>query len=180
MNKLDKYVDKILISEEELKEINTRLASEICEYYEKQNEDFEIIGILNGCLPFLIDLTRLMPISVRYTLLSISSYKGGFKSNNMPTLDSIIPERIKDKNILIVEDVVDTGRTINLLANELKKRNCKVKVASLLDKPTERVVPYKVDFVGKEIKKVFVLGYGLDIDEEFRNIPYVATYKEVK
>ena len=117
MNKLDKYVDKILISEEELKEINTRLASEICEYYEKQNEDFEIIGILNGCLPFLIDLTRLMPISVRYTLLSISSYKGGFKSNNMPTLDSIIPERIKDKNILILEDVVDTGRTINLLSN---------------------------------------------------------------
>ena len=180
MNKLDKYVGKILLSEDEIKSINARLAKEISQYYQSIGEDFEIIGILNGCLPFLIDLTRLLPFSVRYTLLNISSYKGGFKSNNRPTLEQVIPKRIKDKNILIIEDIVDTGRTLNLLTSLLKERNCNIKICSLLDKPSQRVAECSVDFVGKTIDNVFVLGYGLDIDEEFRNIPYVATYKEDK
>ena len=171
MKKID-----VLISEEKLQERIKELALEIKDDF--KNEEVTFVSVLKGAVFFTVDLMKKYDSDCTLDVVRVSSYVG---ENSTGKIDLKIPlkeENIKDKNIIIVEDIVDTGRTFNFLVDYIKKMNPKtVKTCVMLDKPSRRVVPFKADYVGFTIDDLFVIGYGLDYDERYRNLPYIGYIK---
>jgi len=136
------------------------------------------IGILKGSVPFLADLIRNLSLPVSYDFMAVSSYGEATESSGIVRITYDITGDISGKNILIVEDIIDTGRTLSHLKTFLEAKGpASVKIATLLDKPDRRVVPITVDFVGFTIPDEFVVGYGLDYANRYRNLPYVGVLK---
>jgi hypoxanthine phosphoribosyltransferase len=166
-----------LISQQEIEERIRVLGAEISEKY--AGRDLTLVGILKGSVPFLSDLMRALTIPVQIDFLELSSYKGGMQSTGAVRLIKDLSHPIEGKDVLIVEDIVDTGLTLRHL-NELfiTRRPASVSIASLLDKPSGRVEGFDliVEFVGFTIPGHFVVGYGLDLGGYFRNLPYVGIY----
>lgn len=175
MKKINNIFDKILINHKELTKLEKRLAREIENYY--GDNQFLVVGVLKGCLPFLISLTQKFKRSVQQYFIKTTTFKGTVNTGKI-LLEQDLNLDVNGKNILIVEDIVDSGRTLSYLKELFVSRGANVKVVTLLDKKVGRVVPFDVDFIGKEIPDVFVVGYGFDYDEEFRNLPYIATLKK--
>ena len=145
---------------------NKELALDISRYYE--NQDIVVVGALKGCIYFLSDLTRLIKNNLSIEFVNISSYRGTQRGDI--TFDSKLDFSIKDKSILIIEDIVDTGNTVNFLFNKLNEKKPKeIKIVSFLFKPTVYKFNVDIDWVGFEIDNEFVVGYGLDYDGKFRN-----------
>lgn len=170
---------KILISEEKLQKRITELAEQISNDYE--GEDITLICTLKGAVYFTIDLSKKITKSdVTLDFVRVSSYG----INNRETTGKLdfkldISEDIKDKNVIVVEDIVDSGITLNYLYDYLKTKNPKsLKLCVLLDKKARRQKEIAIDYTGFEIENKFVLGYGLDYDEKYRNLPYIG-YVEV-
>lgn len=135
------------------------------------------IGILKGSLIFLADLMRAIPGDVRCDFLGVASYHGT-QSTGVVRITHDLHGTIEGKDVLIVEDIVDSGLTLDFLMRTLKVRGPRtLKVASFLDKPSKRRVPASVDFVGFTIPDAFVVGYGLDLDQKYRGLPYVGIYR---
>ncbi len=161
------------ISEEQIKERILKLGQQITEDY--KGEEIIIAAILNGSFMFCADLTRHINLEMDIDFMSISSYGDGTKSSGEVRIDLDLRKNIQGKNVLIIEDIVDSGRTIAKLLNLLKTRNPKtLKVCTLLSKPSRREIDIKLDYVGFVIEDKFVIGYGLDDMGKKRNLPFVA------
>ncbi|MFH5882531.1 hypoxanthine phosphoribosyltransferase [Liberiplasma polymorphum] len=173
---LEKDIEQVLISQEEIKEICSRLGKQISKDYE--NEFPIVLGLLKGCVPFMADLVKHIDIHIEMAFMNVSSYHGGIESTGDVKIDMDLSSPVKNRHVIIAEDIVDSGRTIQSVVDLLKYRGAKsVKVATLMDKPAGRVINFEPEYIGKTIPKAFVVGYGLDYDEKYRNLPYVGTLK---
>ena len=174
-----KDVEKILINEEELGKITARLGRQITEEYKNSDKLLVVIVILKGSLIFASDLIRKIDMPLEIEFMKVSSYGAGTKNSGEIKIHlDLNRENLEKYNILIIEDIVDSGRTLSRLTQLLKNRNANnVKTCTLLDKPSRREVEFVPDFCGETIPDEFVIGYGLDFDEKYRNLPFVGILK---
>lgn len=162
---------KILIDEETLKKRIKELAKEIEKDYE--GKDINLICILKGSIMFTADLARAINKNIRIDFLRVSSYENT-ESKEINFVKGLMPN-IEGKDIILIEDIVDSGKTMNFLVPYLNKMNPKsIKVCTLLDKPSRRTVPFTPDYIGFTIEDKFVLGYGLDYNQDYRNLNYIG------
>lgn len=172
-------IDRILVSEEELKAINANLAERIMHDYSNSQKPLIVIIILKGSLIFASDLIRKIERPLELEFMKVSSYGAGTKNSGEIKIHlDLMRENLENYDLLIIEDIVDSGRTLSRLTQLLKNRNANsVKTCTLLDKPSRREVPFTPDYCGKVIEDEFVIGYGLDYNEKYRNLPYVGILK---
>ncbi len=152
---------------------------EMAKQIEKDYEGKEIVflGILKGSVPFMWELAKRINNNVIFEFIEVSSYEGT-ESTGVIKLHKDIKQSIEGKNVIIIEDIVDTGRTLDFLTKHIKGKNPNsVKIATLLSKPSRRVIEVNVDYIGFEIEDKFVIGFGLDDNQNLRNLPYIG-YKE--
>ena len=171
--------ERILINEKEIDEITTALAERINNDYKDSQKPIILVTILKGSLIFASDLMRKLDLPVELEFMKVSSYGAGTKSSGEIRIHlDLARENLEKYNIIVIEDIVDSGRTLSRLTALLKNRNANsVKTCTLLDKPSRREVDFVPDYVGRQIEDEFVIGYGLDYDEKYRNLPYVAILK---
>jgi len=151
------------------------LGAEIAKEYE--GKDLVVIGLLNGVYQFFSDLTRNTDLDFDVTFMQVASYGGGTESTGEVKILHDLDRSIRGRHALIVEDIVDTGLTLNKVRKLLLDRDpASLRICSLLDKPSRRRVQVPVDYVGFTIEDHFVVGYGLDLDGKYRNLPYVGIY----
>ncbi len=177
MTHIEKDVEEVLLSEKELSDILDRMAADIVRDYKDSPRKLLILSILKGSLIFTSDLMRRIPLPLELDFMKVSSYGSGTVSSGGPLKISLDLKRddIADLDILIVEDIIDSGNTLSKLKKHLAERGAhSVKICTLLDKPSRREVELKADYCGAEIPDKFVIGYGLDYDEKYRNLPYVG------
>lgn len=174
---MEDMIKSILVSEEEIAEKVKELGKQITEDYKGQ--DLMLVGILKGAVIFMSDLSRNIKMPINMDFMAVSSYGRSSTSTGEVRIIKDLDFSVENRNILIVEDIIDTGYTLAYLTDNLRKRGAKsVKVCTLLDKPERRKVDVPVDYLGFAIPDEFVVGCGLDYDEMGRNLPYVAALKE--
>lgn len=171
---MENIIERVLISEEDILKKCQSLGKQITEDY--KNKDLVVVGLLKGCIPFLSDLAKniILPLEIQYMIAS--SY-GNATSSGEIQIKYDLENPIAGKDILIVEDIIDTGQTINTIINLLKSRGAKsIEVVALLDKIANNNL--KAKYIGFEIPNEFVVGYGLDFQQKFRNVPYIGVLKK--
>ena len=169
-------VDSILISEEQIKKRIQELAVKLDKEYEGKRP--LMVSILKGSVMFYADLLRAMSIPVEMDFMAISSYGSGAKSSGEVKLIKDLDRKIEGRDVVIVEDIIDSGYTLSYLKRMLYSRKpASVKICALLDKYARRVVPIEADFKGFDIEDEFVIGYGLDYAERYRNLAYIGIFK---
>ena len=167
---------KILFTEEEIAKRVKELGAEITKEYEGRKPI--LLGILKGCFVFMADLARNIDMECEIRFLQVSSYGFLSVSSGNVKIGNEMDFEIKDRDIILVEDILDSGFTLTALKNLLMKHApASLKIVSLLDKPTRRKVPISPDYLGFECPDEFVVGYGLDYAERYRNLPFVAVLK---
>ena len=167
----------VLISEEELLEKTKELGARISKDY--AGKEITVICVLKGGVMFMVDLVKQIDVPLKMDFMVVSSYGDEFKSSGVVKIVKDLDEPITDRHVIIVEDIIDSGRTLNYLIKILKERNpASVEICTLLDKPEQRVAKVDVKYVGFEIENHFVLGYGLDYKQLYRNLPYIAVNNE--
>ncbi len=169
-------IKKILLSEQEIEEIVEKIAKEI----EKDYKDKKplLVGLLKGCVVFMSDLSKKLDFKLELDYMDVSSYYGT-QSSGVVSIDRDLKTSVENRHVLIVEDIVDTGRTLEKIKSLMKDRGAStVKVVTMLDKPEGRVVEIQADYVGATIPNEFVVGYGLDYNDIYRNLPYIGVLKE--
>ncbi|SKC79396.1 hypoxanthine phosphoribosyltransferase [Maledivibacter halophilus] len=170
-------VKEVLFSEEKIKEKVCELGKIITKDY--VGKDLIVIGVLKGANIFLSDLIRNIDIPVTVDFIDVSSYGASTESSGVVKINKDLDFSIENKNILIIEDIIDTGLTLKYLLKNLKSRKPKsMKICTLLDKPERRKVDIKVDYIGFKIPDEFIVGYGIDYAEKYRNLPFVGSLKE--
>lgn len=175
---MHKDVKHILISEQEIKAKTKELGKEITEYYKNHETPPVLVALLKGSVPFLAELIKHIELDIEYDFMDVSSYEGTESKRDVRIIKDL-DRSIVGTEILLVEDIVDTGHTLNSIITILKNKGAKdCKVVSLLDKPSRREVEIEADFLGFEIPNEFVIGFGLDFDEKYRNLPYVGVLKD--
>ena len=176
---MNNSVERILVSEEEIDSIVTRLAREIDKDY-SEGKNLVLVCILKGSVVFMGDLMKKITVPVEIDFMRVSSYGGGTKtSGNVNIILDLIRKDLDQCDIVIVEDIIDSGRTLSRLTQNLLNRNAhSVRTCTLLDKPSRREVDFAPDFCGTQIPDEFVVGYGLDYAEDYRNLPYIGVLKE--
>lgn len=169
-------IKEILITEEQIKAKTKELGKLITEQY--RGKDLVVIGVLKGCVIFLSDLVREIDLPLTLDFMVVSSYGTATKSSGVVRIIKDLEKDIQGKDVLVVEDIVDSGLTLSYLVEYLKSRNANsVKICSLLDKPERRKAQVTIDFSGFQIPDEFVVGYGLDFAEIYRNLPFVCILK---
>lgn len=164
---------KVLIEEEKIQEKVREIAKKIEEDY--MGKEITLICILKGSTFFTVDLAKRINKNVKIEFIQVSSYGAFTVGSENIELKLDLKESIENKDVIVVEDIIDTGRTLSYLIEHLKGRNPKsLKLCTLLDKPERRLYDVKVDYTGFEIPDKFVVGYGLDYDELYRNLPYIG------
>lgn len=162
----------VLINKARIEKRIDEMAKEIEKDYEGKNILF--LGVLKGSVPFMWELAKRIKNNIEFEFIEISSYEGT-ESTGEIKLHKDIKNSIEGKNIIIVEDIVDTGRTLDFLLDYLKNKKANsVRIATLLSKPSRRIIELNVDYIGFKIEDKFVLGYGLDYDQKYRNLPYIG------
>lgn len=168
----NKDISRVLVSEEELKEICKKLGEQITKDYEGKN--LLLVSVLKGAVVFMSDLLREIKCDCRIDFMAVSSYSGA-KTTGVVKFKKDLDINPEGCDILLVEDILDSGITLAYLKGVLEDRNAaSIKVCTLLDKPENRQADIKADYVGRVIPDAFVVGYGLDYDEQYRNLPYVG------
>ena len=164
---------RVMISEEDVDQRIAEIGQKISEDY--AGESVHLICILKGSVFFTCELAKRITVPVTLDFMSVSSYGDGTKSSGIVKIAKDLDESMEGKNVIIIEDIIDSGRTLSYLMDVLQKRQPKsMKLCTLLDKPDRRIVDVKVDYVGFEIPDEFVVGYGLDYDQKYRNLPYIG------
>lgn len=164
---------QVRISEEQL-------IAKIKEIAQQINEDYvgkkvHLVCILSGSVFFTCELAKYITVPVTMDFMRVSSYGDGMDSSGTISIDQDLNMSIEGRHVLVVEDIVDSGRTLALLSNILKKRDpASLRLCSLLDKPSRRVTPVSIDYLGFEIEDYFVVGFGLDYAQKYRNLPYIG------
>ncbi|MBP8714493.1 MAG: hypoxanthine phosphoribosyltransferase [Lachnospiraceae bacterium] len=165
-----------MISEEKVNARICELGAQISKDY--AGEKVHLICILKGASFFACELAKRITIPVTIDFMSVSSYGGSTTSTGVVKIVKDLDEPIADENVIVVEDIVDTGRTLSYLLDMLKDRGPKsLKLCALLDKPERRVVEIEADYKGFEVPDEFIVGYGLDYDQKYRNLPYIGIVK---
>ena len=168
-------IGEIMITEEEIAQKINELANQINNDYKDKEKEVIVIGILKGCFVFMSDLIRKLDFNVKVQFMEISSYQNGTVSQGKITIKKDIGIDIEGKDVLITEDIIDSGNTLSQLTEILEKRKPKsIKVCTLLSKPSRREVEFDADYTGFVIEDRFIIGYGLDCGEQFRQLPYIA------
>ncbi|NLC55031.1 MAG: hypoxanthine phosphoribosyltransferase [Erysipelothrix sp.] len=176
---MHKDLKKILIDEKSIINRCLELGQQITDDYKHDVEPPIFIALLKGSVPFLAELVKYVNLDIELDFMDVSSYAGGTESTRDIRILKDLDRSIKGKNIIIVEDIVDTGRTLLAVTKILENKGASgIKVVSLLDKPVRREVTVEVDYVGFEIPNEFVVGFGLDYAEKYRNLPYVGVLKD--
>lgn len=163
---------RVLISENEIRAKVVELGRRISNDY--AGKELLMVGILKGAMIFLADLVREISIPTQYDFMAVSSYGASSKSSGKVRILRDLPCGVAGRHIIIVEDIVDTGLTLNSLAKDLNSRDpASVKICSLLDKPSRRIEPVEISYKGFDIPDEFVVGYGLDYSDRYRNLPCI-------
>ncbi len=172
-------IESILVSEEELDALTTSLAEQITQDYKDSTKKLVIICILKGSLIFTCDLCRKIPLPLEIDFMKVSSYGAKTVSSGCINIHlDIKRDDVEDVDFIIIEDIVDSGRTLSHLVRYFNERGAgSVKTCTLLDKPERRTVEFTPDYCGRIIPDKFVVGYGLDYNEKYRNLPYVGVLK---
>lgn len=174
---MEKIIKEVLVSEEDIKAKVKELGDIITTDY--KDKDLIVVGILKGAVVFMSDLCREIKLPILMDFMAVSSYGKSSVSTGEVRIIKDLDYSVENKDILIVEDIIDTGYTLSYLTDNLRKRGANsVKIITLLDKPDRRKADVHVDYLGFEIPDEFVVGYGLDFAEQYRNLPYVAALKE--
>lgn len=171
-------IKEVLVSKMEIENICERLGKQLEQDY--KDKELVVVGLLSGCLPFMADLVRHINLHLSTDYMKVSSYNGGTTSSGHIEIKSDLNLDVTGKDVLIVDDIIDTGltlkETISYFLNVKKAKS--VKACVLLDKPEGRTQTIEADYVGTIIPKKFVVGYGLDYNDYYRNLPYVGVLKE--
>jgi hypoxanthine phosphoribosyltransferase len=168
----------ILLDQAQIQERIAALAAEIESAY-PPDEEIHLVGVLKGGFIFMADLVRAMSARVTLDFIAVSSYQQSTRSSGEVRLVKDVDARLEGRHVIIVEDIVDTGLTLTYLQDMLRARAPKsLRTACLLSKPSRRVVDVKVEYIGFTIDDHFVVGYGLDFAEKFRNLPHIAVMDE--
>ena len=166
-------IERILYSEEAILKGIDRVAQEITDAY--RGREFTVVGVLKGSCVFAADLIRRIPIPLELAFVSASSYRDGTTSGRLELNYFPAGDEIQGRNLLLVDDILDTGRTLQAIATELRDRgSAEVRTCVFLDKPSRRMVEFHPDFRVFEVEDLFVVGYGLDFAGRYRNLPFVA------
>ena len=170
-------VKKILVSSEEITKREQELADEISKYYKEKNSIPVIVGLLKGSVPFMMGLVMKLDIDCEIDFMDVSSYSGTNSIEVRVIKD--IEGSVTDRDVLIVEDIVDTGKTLEKVTEMFRNKGAKeIKIVTLLDKPARREKAIEADYIGFVVPDEFVIGYGLDYDQKYRNLPYIGVIKE--
>ena len=173
MYMMENDIERVLITQDKLKKIVEDLGAQISRDYE--GKELILVSVLKGSVVFMGDLMRAITIPCYIDFMSVSSYGNERVSSGKVRIVKDLDESIEDRDVLIVEDIIDSGRTLSHLLEMLGTRHpASIRLCTMLDKPSRREVDVKVDYVGFTIEDKFVLGYGLDYDQFYRNIPYIA------
>ena len=171
-----KDIAEILITEHQLRAKITELAEQITQYY--QGKPLLLLGTLKGAIHFIADLSRAIKLPLEMDYIAVSSYGNSTNSSGVVRILKDLEGPIDQKHVLIIEDVVDSGHTLHYLVDMLKRRNpLSLRICALLDKQRERIKAVKIDYVGFRIPDKFVVGYGLDYAQRYRNLPYIGILK---
>jgi hypoxanthine phosphoribosyltransferase len=169
-------IKKISVSKEQIDDICKRLGKQISEDFKGKEPVF--IGLLKGCNPFMVDLLKEVTIHCSIDYLDVSSYNGT-SSTRVVVLHKDFRTDVKGKDVIIIDDILDSGRTLQEVKKLILKRGANsIKLCVLLDKPEGRVVDIQADYVGGLVPNEFVVGYGLDYNEKYRNLPFIGVLKE--
>lgn len=164
---------KVLLSEQEVDEKIQEIGAKITKDYE--GKQVHLVCILKGGVFFMCELAKRINLPVSMDFMSVSSYGGDTKSSGVVRIVKDLDESLKGKDVIVVEDIVDSGRTLSYLLDMLWQREpASLKLCTLLDKPERRVTEVKVDYTGFQIPDEFVVGYGLDYNQKYRNLPYIG------
>ena len=170
-------IEKILITEEEIKSKCKELGAELTKAYASDADKLMVVGLLKGSVPFMAELMKYIELPLQIDFMDVSSYEGTESSGDIRIIKDLDCS-VKGLDILLVEDIVDTGRTLSVVKQMLYNKGAqRVKIVSLLDKPDRRVVDIEADYVGFTIPNEFVVGYGLDYNQKYRNLPYIGILK---
>ena len=170
-------IEKIVLTKDEIDGIVKRLGKQISEDYKGKN--LLLVTVLKGAVVFLTDLMRAITVPCSIDFMSVSSYGSGVKSSGVVKIIKDLDINLEGYDLLIIEDILDSGRTLNYLKNLLQSRNPKsVKICTLFDKPEGRVEKIEPDYVGALVPDGFIVGYGLDYNEIYRNLPYIGILKK--
>nr|WP_218925348.1 MULTISPECIES: hypoxanthine phosphoribosyltransferase [unclassified Gemella] len=168
-----------MFSHEEIVVATKRVAEQITEDYKDSEKDPVLLCTLKGALPFMAELMKQLDIHVVTDFIDVASYHGGTESTGSIILRKDVTMDLENRDVIVVEDIVDTGRTLKHLITYLKERNVKsVACASLVDKPEARLIDVQADYIGVISPNEFLVGYGLDYEERYRNLPYIGVLKE--
>ncbi len=175
-NDMIQDIERVLISEEELAAIVKDLGAKISEDY--KDKDLLLVSILKGSVVFMADLMREIKIPCNIDFMAVSSYGSGTKSSGVVKIIKDLDSSIEGKDLLIVEDILDSGRTLSYIREILLARNPKsIKICTLFDKPERREAEIYADYIGSQVPNEFIVGYGLDYNEYYRNLPYIGALK---
>jgi hypoxanthine phosphoribosyltransferase len=168
---------EIMLTTDEIRARINELGAQITQDYAGRKP--LLLGVLKGATLFLSDLIRAVDLQLELDYIAASSYGGGTESSGDVKIDKDSDVAVRGRDVIVIEDIIDTGRTLSLLLSLLRARGAaSVKLAALLDKPSRRVVDVKVDYIGFTIPDAFVVGYGLDFAERYRNLPYIGVVKD--
>lgn len=173
---MNKDISKIYFSMEDIQKKIAEIANQLNEFY--KNEEVLLVGVLKGSLPFLIDLSRCLKFPITFDFVCASSYGSSTESSGTLKIQKDLSVSIENKNVLVIEDILDSGNTLFNLFSHFSKQNPKsLKLCCLLDKPSRRQRDIEADYIGFTIPDEFVVGYGLDYAERYRELPYIGILK---
>ena len=177
---MDKDIQEIFISEQEIHAIVEKLGREITNHYSERTDlDLLVIGLLRGSFVFMADLIRHLELPLTVDFMTVSSYGNGTASTGNVKVVMDLDEPVEGKDVLMVEDIIDTGNTFNKVLGLIRYRKPRsLKICTFLSKPSRRQVEVPIDFCGREIPDEFVCGYGLDYAQKYRNLPYIGIVKQ--
>lgn len=171
-------LEKILLNEDEIVARCKELGQQITQEYKNNEQPPPLVALLKGSVPFLAELIKHIDLDIQFDFMDVSSYEGTESIGDIKIIKDLDCS-VKNLDILLVEDIVDTGRTLKTVKAMLKNKGAKtVRVVTLLDKPDRRVVDIEADYTGFEIPNEFVVGFGLDFNQKYRNFPFVGVLKE--
>ena len=175
-NNMDQDILKVLFSEQEIHDRIQEMGDELYDVFKDKNPMF--VGVLNGCFIFMADLVRATQLKSELEFIGVSSYKNATKSSGVVQITRDLQRDISGRDIIIVEDILDSGNTLAFLTDYLKAKGAaSITIATLLDKPARREKPIKADYAGFVVPDEFVVGYGLDYAQQYRNMPYIGVLK---
>ena len=168
-----KIVGNILYSEEDIRKRAKELAHQISKDFD--GEELVLIGTLKGSVMWMCELMKFMEIDTNIDFISASSYGSNTVSSGVVKFRMDTEMNLYNKNVLVIEDIVDTGRTLTYVLEKLQERHPKaLKVCTMLDKPSRRTTDFQADYIGFEVDDLFIVGYGLDYDQRYRDLPYIS------